>query len=123
MKRILLYLMLLSGLCMACKKEAAIPEKFTYKEALPAIWPDYTLLTIPPNIAPMNFKVKTEAEAAIVQVTGGGKEIIVAGDDKNTIQFPATSWSSLLAASKGDAITFTLFTKDKDVLALIRNFI
>lgn len=114
MKRILLYLMLLSGLCLACKKEATVPEKFTYKAVLPVIWPDYTLLTIPPNIAPMNFRVKTEAEAAIVQVTGGGKEIIVAGDDKNTIQFPATSWSSLLAASKGDAITFILFTKDKE---------
>lgn len=114
MKRILLYLTLLSGLCLSCKKEAVIPEKFTYKEQLPVIWPDYTLLTIPPNIAPMNFKVKTEAEAAIVQVTGGGKEIIVAGDDKNTIQFPATSWHSLLTASKGDAIKFTLFTKDKN---------
>ena len=113
MKRII-YLILLSVLCFSCKKKAVIPETFTYKKEMAVIVPDYTLLTIPPNIAPMNFRVKGEVKAAVVQVTGGGKEVIVAGDDQNTIQFPADSWRDLLRASKGKELTFTIYTKDKE---------
>lgn len=47
-------LFVLSALLMACN--SGIPEVYTESGSLPSIYPDYTDVTIPVNIAPLTFE-------------------------------------------------------------------
>ena len=41
----------------ACGKHPSLPSSFTQVNEQPCIYPDYVGVTIPPNIAPLNFLV------------------------------------------------------------------
>lgn len=80
----------------------------------PVLEPDYTDVTIPVNIAPMNFNIKEE----------GSSFTLIASSDKtgNTIRinspdgefrFAERSWKKLLSESKGDTIRFRIFSLHK----------
>jgi hypothetical protein len=77
----------------------------------PLIGPDYTDITIPPNIAPMNFKVQEEGKYFIVvaKPTSGNYDLKIRSRD-GIIRFPEKSWKKLLDNSKGDKITFTIYS-------------
>ena len=64
----------------------------------PVIEPDYTDVTIPPNIAPMNFKIMEEGrDFKVIATSGtGGFKIEVKSSD-GIIQFPEKSWKKLIA--------------------------
>ena len=57
MKRILLFTAA-ATLLMACGTH--IPEEFTETDELPNIYPDYTNVTVPVNIAPLTFEFDGE---------------------------------------------------------------
>ena len=67
----------------------------------PEIYPDYTDVTIPQNIAPMNFLVREEGcEAVQVEVNSDddGSRIVVNANG-NEVVFAMDEWKSLLQAS------------------------
>lgn len=72
---------------------------------LPAIEPDYTDVTIPPNIAPMNFRIEEEGDCFWLTATSesGALSIDVRSSD-GVIKFPAKSWKKLTGASAGSRI-------------------
>lgn len=72
------------------------------------LYPDYTDLVIPCNIAPMNFNVKNDADACVVEISGGGKEIKLKGPE---VSIPLSKWKELLEASKGGDITIKVYTR------------
>jgi hypothetical protein len=77
----------------------------------PAIGPDYTDITIPPNIAPMNFKILEEGKYFIVTANSpSGKNNLKIRSRDGIIRFPEKSWKKLLGNSKGDQITFTVYS-------------
>ncbi|MDE6795019.1 MAG: hypothetical protein K2J63_06900, partial [Muribaculaceae bacterium] len=77
----------------------------------PRIYPDYTALIIPPNIAPLNFEIMIPGEEYVSRVSSpAGREIVVGG---KTVQWDVEEWKSLLDASKGKDIEFEIFVKDK----------
>jgi len=80
---------------------------------LPLIEPDYKDITIPPNIAPMNFKIVEEAKYFIITATseGSGYKITVRSND-GTICFPEKSWRKLTGQSRNKKITITVFASD-----------
>ncbi len=82
-------------------------------EHKPTIEPDYTDVTIPPNIAPMNFiireegnnfKVIAESEANNYQLTVNSKD--------GKICFPIKSWKKLLKNCTGSKILFKVYSSD-----------
>lgn len=78
------------------------PHDITYNDELPPIYPDYSDVTIPVNIAPLNFMVR-DARAVEVTVTCGDATLQVnSGDDGVT--FNMADWKELLAASQGKSI-------------------
>ena len=73
--------------------------------------PDYTEVTIPPNIAPLNFRVLEKGSGYVVRArSSNGKALQVYGKN-GKIQFPLAAWKSLLAANLGETLTFEIFVR------------
>ncbi|HPE74725.1 MAG TPA: hypothetical protein PLC80_01480, partial [Draconibacterium sp.] len=70
-------LVIFFGFITACNN---LPNESTESAKLPHIFPDYTDLTIPPNIAPLNFLIKEPGEKFAVRISSKvGEEIIISG--------------------------------------------
>ena len=108
MKRILLFTAV-ATLLMACGTH--IPEDFTETDELPNIYPDYTNVTVPVNIAPLTFEFDGEAEAVVARMTAGDKELICGG---TKVQPDADDWMQLAENAKGDAIQVEVYVEQDD---------
>lgn len=84
----------------------------------PAITPDYTGITIPPNIAPMNFEIDLPGEEFIARVSGSDGKSVVA--DGKTVQWDMKPWHELLEASKGSDIQYEIYVKNDGVWKLYK---
>ena len=76
------------------------------------LYPDYTDIVMPYNIAPMNFLLQEKGEACIVRVSdSNGNTITASGDKKMRIHFSAKEWKSLLSKNKGKELTYDIYVK------------
>lgn len=89
---------------VACTKQVSDPQMQITK---PAIFPDYVGVTIPADIAPMNFSMAgDEFECIDVVVSGSIKgEMHVQGDYAD---FDIDEWHELTRDNKGGKLTFTV---------------
>ncbi|MBC8870814.1 MAG: PD40 domain-containing protein [Planctomycetes bacterium] len=76
--------------------------------------PDYTSLVIPPNIAPLNFRIMEHGRDFVVRVSSkeGGKLDIHCPD--RTCRIPVKFWRRLLETSKGGTLFLDIFAQDAD---------
>ncbi|MBT8396420.1 MAG: cytochrome C biosynthesis protein [Gemmatimonadetes bacterium] len=75
-------------------------------DRVPRIEPDYVDVTIPPNVAPLNFIIREEASSFEVTATSGSGQFQLEVTSSNgVVRFPETSWRELLAESVGDTIS------------------
>jgi len=96
---------LLSVVCFACSKHPSLPTSFTQSNTEPNIWPDYTGVTVPPNIAPLNFLVDS-VDDVVAQI---GSQVY--GGKANKVQIDEDEWKEMLASSKGKSLSVTVYTK------------
>ena len=89
--------------CTAC---ASQPEQVTKVSEPAPIYPDYADVTIPYNIAPLNFLLRNDASALQVTVSGQKESLTVNGDRK--VCFPLHKWKNLLETEKGQTLTVTV---------------
>jgi hypothetical protein len=90
---------------------ATLPEQFTDEQHFPSIYPDYTEITIPPNIAPMNFAVNETGDAFITKIVSEtGHPIIVSGQ---TVQIPIKKWKNILAQNKGKDLEIDVYVRNE----------
>jgi hypothetical protein len=75
------------------------------------IAPDYTDVTVPPNIAPHNFKIRTEGAQAAVLVDGAGEHLQIMAADGD-VKIPSSAWRRMMQGCRGGHITFTVCLKD-----------
>jgi len=75
--------------------------------SFPDIFPDYINVTIPPNIAPLNFIIKGEKIPHFVSIEGGGR--ILNLKVNNLVSLPRKKWKELLSESKGDSLKVTVY--------------
>ena len=67
-------------LTVACSRPTAmVPETFEEAGRPASIFPDYTNVVIPPNIAPLNFMLKDTALTAVVASFQGKGDPLVVG--------------------------------------------
>lgn len=71
------------------------------------LWPDYTDLVIPHNIAPLNCELKNSAEACRFKLASFDGKDVYAGAG-TTLTFPLKRWRSILEASKGKYVTLDI---------------
>ncbi len=87
---------------MSCNK----PENVKLVHILPPVYPDYTDVTIPVNIAPLNFLMRNEPDKMVVTIQGDNDSITVYGTQK--IEIPIIKWKTLLASEQGKSLSVTV---------------
>ena len=114
MKKILYRCWLLAIGCWllaACTETVSDAKQET---AQPDIYPDYIGVTIPVNIAPLNFSMTDETALRIDAVITDrhGHELHSQGDD--AVDFDLDDWHTLLGDNRGDSLTVTVSAKYDD---------
>lgn len=88
----------------SCNRDFGVSRQI---DELPAIFPDYKGVAVPPNIAPLNFRVEGECHEIAVRFEGSaGYRFTVRG--KGSVEIPGGKWRRLLAESIGAGIKVTV---------------
>ena len=85
---------------MACSHA---PKDVVELDTLPPIYPDYCNVTIPENIAPLNFLLRADCEA--IEVKAGELMLNASG---NEAVFDIDDWKTLMQQSSGKEIEVTI---------------
>lgn len=97
------------GMLAACGSHPSVPEGASRSEALPAIFPDYTDVTVPCNIAPLNFMLSdTVANECVARFTASDGTVLTYGNGL-TVSIDEEEWELLKGASMGKAIRVEVF--------------
>jgi hypothetical protein len=81
----------------------------------PVIEPDYSGVTVPYNIAPMNFCILEDGSSYIIRcISGDGKQIMSVKSSDGAVRLPQKSWRKLLTDNQGKTIRFEIFSKTKN---------
>lgn len=93
--------------CWGCDRQLPQAEA---SNCQPAIFPDYCGVTVPCNIAPLNFRTDTTAEAIAVFARagkeGGGFRLTSAD---GSFRIPLKKWRKLVSEAQGDSLQVTLY--------------
>lgn len=88
-----------------------LPDTYTETNDTLRLKPDYSGITLPCNIAPINFNIENEADECITSIRSThGKPILISG---NHVRIDAKKWKDLLNANKGERLTIEVYAKKK----------
>ena len=91
-------------LLASCANHPDVPSSSKEAKSLPAIFPDYCDVTVPCNIAPLNFMLSAdEYEACVARLTTPDGQQQTYGSGVK-VQIPESEWHAILDASKGKSI-------------------
>ena len=113
----MIYIIRCLVLAVGCWLLAACTETVSdarQEAAQPQIYPDYLGVTIPVNIAPLNFSMADEQALRIDAVITDrhGHSLQSQGDD--AVDFDIDDWHTLLAGNRGDSLSITVSAKYDD---------
>ncbi|MDX8340140.1 hypothetical protein SLH46_13155 [Draconibacterium sp. IB214405] len=100
-----IYLICLLFIC-SCVSEPD-GEVQTVPEAV-TIYPDYTEVTIPINIAPLNFMVEEEGDAYYLKVSGEKSGSLAVSSRDGKFRFSEKKWKNLLAENAGVKLSYQI---------------
>ena len=104
-------------LLAACREEV---KNAKVSDSLPPIFPDYTEVTVPVGIAPLNFSAAGESKRLDVVLKGdAGEEMHVQGAYAD---FDADEWHRLLEANRGGKLTCSVCIKTEEGWTRYRDF-
>lgn len=101
-------LFILLFIVTGCSESVHISQK---KDELPAVFPDYIDVTVPPNIAPLNFKLLEHDKETHLFLETKDYTLEVKGQ-KGSFDIPQSKWKNLLANAKGESIKVTVCIRD-----------
>jgi hypothetical protein len=105
-KKIFLLEILLLTAAFGCKKKI---ENFSSAGRVAAIFPDYTNVVIPPNIAPLNFCIREKGSSFQVEIYSKSGDKIVIRQNSPEIKIPVKSWHSLLNQNAGNNLYIDIY--------------
>lgn len=110
MKYTVLCFLCLVWLLSACNEPVKSPVMVNAK---PALYPDYTDVTVPATIAPLNFTLASKGFDRIDVVVTGSKGGELHLQSKEIVQFPQEDWKRLLAANKAADLKVVVCVKQQ----------
>ena len=69
----------------------------------PPLFPDYSGVTVPSNIAPMNFMIE-DAEKVQAIISVGGEEVLRISGKEGVVSVPIGKWNALMAQASGKTL-------------------
>ena len=102
MKR-LLYILTTLAMTALLPSCTPTPKDVVTRDVLPPIYPDYCDVTIPENIAPLNFLIREDCEA--IEVKAGELTLNASG---NEAVFDIDDWKEMMQQSAGKEIDVTV---------------
>lgn len=108
MKTYMMYMLTILLLSAQACKETIVPTEI--KATPPVLFPDYTEVTIPVNIAPLHFTVDAEFEKIDALVEGSNTGTIHVQENEY-IKFTLKEWHDILNKNKGGHLKITISTK------------
>ena len=90
-----------------------VPTSYTEADSAAHIYPDYTDIVIPANIAPLNFALaESEPTAVVAELTGEQGGRIVSGGGKSLkVEIDSTEWRKLLQENRGADIRVCVYAQ------------
>ncbi|MBN2521404.1 MAG: PD40 domain-containing protein [Bacteroidales bacterium] len=92
------------GIPVDCVKNGRIPE----------IFPDYTDITVPVNIAPLNFKIINKAKKFRVSFSGSKCKAFVIKTKENKVIIPERKWRKFIKSNSNDSISIQIYAKNNN---------
>ena len=115
-RRIHSYTLLLAATLLflsSCANHPGVPSSSKEAKCLPAIFPDYCNVTVPCNIAPLNFMLPIdEYEECVARLTTPDGQQQTYGRGVK-VQIPEQEWRAMLDASKGKSIKVEVWGQQK----------
>ena len=96
-------------LLVACSKHPSQPTDFKRVNESAQIFPEYVGVTVPPNIAPLNF-LAIDADDVVAEFKYNDTKLNYGGKD-NKVQIDEEEWHELLAQAKGKSLAVTVYAK------------
>jgi len=107
----LLLAVAMSLLLSSCVNHPDVPSTSKAAKILPAIYPDYCNVTVPCNIAPLNFMLPAgEYEECVTRFTTPDGQQQTYGKGVK-VQIPESEWHTMLSVSKGKSIKVEVWGK------------
>ena len=101
-------------LLSSCASHPDVPSSAKEAKCLPAIYPDYCNVTVPCNIAPLNFMLPADQyEACVARFTTPDGKLQTYGDGVK-VQIPEEEWHAMLDASKGKSLKVEVWGQKGD---------
>lgn len=100
-KGMVLYMMIVTAFLAGCSP--SIKQAQGSLQEIPPIFPDYTEVTLPVNIAPPNFMIEGTEHIQARFLCDGKEHFTIVGEE--TIDIPLEKWSELLKEAKGKDIS------------------
>jgi len=98
-------------LMLSCANHPDIPSSSREAKCLPAIFPDYCNVTVPCNIAPLNFMLPAdEYEECVARLTTPDGKLQTYGSGVK-VQIPESEWHDMINVSKGKGIKVEVWGK------------
>ena len=101
-------------LMQSCKSEIQIPAHCEQAPDVLAIYPDYTDVIVPPNIAPLNFMVKNKGEEFLAEIKSEKSSLLAAAQKDSKIEWDSVAWRQLLKENKGKELQVTLYALNNE---------
>ena len=98
-------------LLMACTETVSDARQ---EAAQPRIYPDYTGVTVPVNIAPLCFNMADETALRIDAIITGSHGGSLHAQGKESADFDIDEWHTLLAQNRGDSLSVVVSAKYED---------
>ena len=112
MKKLLYYIIGIG--CWMLVSCSTMPENARQETAQPDIYPDYIGVTVPVNIAPLNFGMADEKVQLVDAVVTDSHGNNLHSQGEESVDFDIDDWHALLDKNRGDSINFTVSAKYED---------
>lgn len=89
---------------------AHVPTDFVVLEKEATIFPDYSAITIPINMSPLNFAIKNPGEKFSVKLSTESQALIIETSTPD-IRIPKKKWDILLTSARNGKIFVDIFVK------------
>ncbi|MBN2200862.1 PD40 domain-containing protein [bacterium] len=98
--------------CAALRETAPRPGEAASAGRRPRISPDYADVVMPPNIAPLNFRVLEPCDRAVLTLEPENGPVVEVKSGDGAFRIPIKVWRNLLSRNKGRLLTYRVRVKN-----------